>query len=972
MKKNTAFMKRARTAITGPNTQVFLQEVSSLSLHRYISEIITACYEGLCKAKTPADIACGVELLSALHQRFGPQEFTGYMGWYIGRGLATPDKSQLKGLAQDVREREERERLARQRILLKIATELWLAGLLRSLEDVISPESEAKGKSSVTGKSSDSGKGKGAREKATSSANAEDEPFPLEVLKDLLGHDREHANLPLVVMFLKSFSWDVLGVSQRSSDRKQDLEEAAETQEHDGPPITSPGLQQRFKNIMGRYFEDVKQHVVRDQKSLSAQAKRNAEAYVRSGEVFEDRQANFEKQSKQYERLVSNAQAVADILDLEMPELKDKDESNFTGDGTIALVKAGEFLGQADGAGIWEDEDERRFYENLMDLKDRVPQILLADQKKKKGEEEPAAKEIKALEPEEQATSFTNKSVGAQVDGLLAKLPDLHTKDMADQFALDFCFLNSKASRNRLIKALCDVPKGRSDLLPLYSRIVATLSRYMPDVVQLVISHLDEEFRSLQRRKTKEFLGSVRLQNIRYFAELTKFGIVPEHVIFHCLKVCLEDLSRTNIEIMGNLMENCGRYLLRNSETAPRMASFLETLQRKKSAQHLEQRERLILENAMYFVNPPDRPAIIQKERSPTELYIQRLFYEVMNKRNVDKMTKLVRKLHWGDPEVVVYLSKVFTKPWRIRYNNIHLLAVVLGNLYRYRAMFANGVVDKLQESITQGLEVNDVKFNQRRIAQVKYLGELYAYRMVDSTVIFDTMYQILTFGHEGGTPRLNSENPLDAAHDFFRIRLVCTLLELCGSYFTKGPVRKKLDFFIKFFQVRLLTFKILTDFEQYYINTKDPRSADIEFAIQDAFAVVDPELTLINGYEDAAKDFAEAVKQNYNASEADKAVMEEEVEEEMHSDEDGVEEDDADDDVAKSDDESEEACVHSLQIWCSDTNRVNRRLRIPTVIQTPAMTLMRKMKRPSSSHDKSQPKSTRKQMLTLTVSWLS
>ncbi len=57
-------------------------------------------------------------------------------------------------------------------------------------------------------------------------------------------------------------------------------------------------------------------------------------------------------------------------------------------------------------------------------------------------------------------------------------------------------------------------------------------------------------------------------------------------------------------------------------------------------------------------------------------------------------------------------------------------------------------VIDNLLEKITLGLEQNDFKFNQRRIAEVKYLGELYNYKMVDSPLIFDTLYRIVTFGH--------------------------------------------------------------------------------------------------------------------------------------------------------------------------------------------------------------------------------
>jgi hypothetical protein len=37
---------------------------------------------------------------------------------------------------------------------------------------------------------------------------------------------------------------------------------------------------------------------------------------------------------------------------------------------------------------------------------------------------------------------------------------------------------------------------------------------------------------------------------------------------------------------------------------------------------------------------------------------------------------------------------------------------------------------------------------------------------------------------------------------DFFRIRLVCTLLDTCGMCFDRGTAKKKLDFFLTFFQV--------------------------------------------------------------------------------------------------------------------------------------------------------------------------
>ncbi|KAL6703380.1 mRNA decay protein [Coniothyrium glycines] len=884
MKKNTAFIKRLRTAVNTPAQAQFLQEIRTLSLHKYLSEIISACYEGLCKLKTPGEIAAGVEIVSALHQRFGHSEFTGYIGWYIGRGLATPDKSHLKSLTPEVREREEKERLARQRVLLRVATELWLVGVLRSLDDVTRPEEASKSK--------DNGKlVEGLTKSRTRAESADAEPFPLDVLKDMLGHDREHVNLPLVVIFVKAFAWDILGVKSLAAEgRKTVNEDGTTTSENTGDisgteelvvvskdePIISVDLQQRFRNILLRYFEDVQAHLLRDQKHLMSQSRKNAEAYVKSGEVFEDRQSNYEKQMKSQERLIANAQVLADALGVEMPDLKEKDNSATAGDGAIGLVKVGEYLrGQSDGSGIWEDEEERRFYENLIDLKDRVPGILLEEQKKKKndGDEQVGKKieakaepekdvadttiESKAGELEDLSTAIANKSVGAQVDALLARLPELSTKDAVDQTAMDFCFLNSKASRNRLIKAVQEIPKGRSDLLPLYSRLIATLGKYMSDVSQGLVSYLDEEFRSLQRRKSKDFLGQVRTQNVRYLAELTKFGVVPEHVIFHCLKVSLDDFSRMNIEIICNLLENCGRYLLRNPETSPRMVSFLETLQRKKGAQVLGQQERMLIENAIYYVNPPERAAIEQKERTPIELFLRKIMYQDLTRRALDKTVKQIRKMHWEEDDIVNLLHKVFAKPGKVKYSNIHLLAVILGTIHRYHQDFAISVMDDLLESITFGLELNDFKFNQRRIAEVKYLGELYIYRLVDSPLVFDTLYKLLNYGWEGGYARPDLYNPLDLPDDYFRIRLVCNLLETCGMYYDKGAAKKKLDFFLAYFQ--------------YYVCIKESLPMDVEFIVQDAYNLTRPQWKITTDPEEASRVFAEAVRLNFQSTASDK-----------------------------------------------------------------------------------------------------
>lgn len=847
-------------------------------MQKYLSEIISATAEGLGRLKTASEVATGVEVVSALHQRFGPGEFTKQLAWLLGKGLTPPDKAQVKLWSAEVREREDKERLVRHRVLLRVVTEFWLCGILRSLDDVDRPdEAVPRGKEAP---SQPDPKPKPVANGIKSDAHLEHEPFPLEVLKELLGHDPEHTNLSLAVLFVKNFAWDILGLKPPSEEARKTVdadgnvtenskggEGPCSSAEEDSPIILQP-TRQRFVNVFERYLSSVKTHVVRDQKSLSNQSRRNAEAYVKSGEIFEDRQANFEKQTKAQEKLVANAQVLCDVLGQEMPDLDEKDNAEASATGSVGMIKTGDYLkGSGEGAGIWEDEDERRFYENLVDLKGRVPSILLEDSKKKSDADErvehsgaaPESSSGKPSENDDQSTTIANKTVGAQVDAILLRLPELQTKDGVDQVALDFCFLNSKASRNRLIKAIQEVPKGRIDLLPLYARLAATLGQYMPDVIQGLIGHLDDEFRSLQRRKTKDFLGQIRMANIRYLAELTKFGVVPEHVIFHCFKVSLDDFSRMNIEIIAHLLENCGRYLLRNPETSPRMASFLETLNRKKSAQHMGAQERMLIENALYYVDPPQRAAIQQKDRTPMELFVRQLVYMDMTKRNYMKVLKTIRKLHWEEKEVVQILEKMFSKPGKVKFSNIHLLAVLLQALFRYHQDFAIGVIDNVLEQITLGLEQNDFKFNQRRVAEVKYLGELYNYKIIDSTVVFDTLYRIVTFGHEGGTPQPESFTPFDPPDEFFRIQLVCTILDTCGVCFDRGSSRKKLDFFLTFFQ--------------YYMSTKDPLPMDIDFLVQDTYSLVRPNWKLVTDLGEAAKLFAEAVSANYKLHGTEKAV---------------------------------------------------------------------------------------------------
>ncbi|EEB97625.1 hypothetical protein MPER_03021, partial [Moniliophthora perniciosa FA553] len=300
-----------------------------------------------------------------------------------------------------------------------------------------------------------------------------------------------------------------------------------------------------------------------------------------------------------------------------------------------------------------------------------------------------------------------------------------------------------------------------------------------------------------------------------YLSNLTKFRVVPTHVILHIFKVCLDDFSGNNVENLALLLEGCGRFLLRSEDTRERFGTMLELMRRKQSMQHFDQRQLLLLENAyyqasIYHCNPPERSPRQEKERSPMELFIRHLIYDVLAKKTIDKVFKLIRKLDWDDENVRAILFKIFTKPWKLKFGNISLVAILTYDLQRYHPSFSVSIVDQVLEDIRRGLEQNVYSTNQRRVATIKYLGELYIYRLLSSGIVFDTLWSLVTFGHRKRNLRyrhaltecapqrmavlcLNKVCTLDMPDEFFRVRLVCALLDTCGMCFDRGTQKKRL-----------------------------------------------------------------------------------------------------------------------------------------------------------------------------------
>lgn len=199
-------------------------------------------------------------MISAFHQRFGTA-ITPPLTVNILRALAPANPTQLAALSSDQREKEESARLVRQRVLLRVTTELWLVNIIRTIGDATAAVDSAKPASS---------KGPAKGKKTESDIDAS--PLPLAILKELLGKDKDHTNLPLLVAFTKNFSYDVLGVKQTNVKKPVDVNveglkdgeppQAVSVDE----PLCAPDLQEQFRTIVSKYFASVKSHIIRSHK----------------------------------------------------------------------------------------------------------------------------------------------------------------------------------------------------------------------------------------------------------------------------------------------------------------------------------------------------------------------------------------------------------------------------------------------------------------------------------------------------------------------------------------------------------------------------------------------------------------------------------------------------------------------------------------------------------------------------------
>ncbi|KAH8501651.1 hypothetical protein H0E87_016442 [Populus deltoides] len=809
IKRNTAVIKKLKQ-INEEQKEGLMEELRNVNLSKFVSEAVTS----ICDAKLrSSDIQAAVQICSLLHQRykdFSPSLVQGLLKVFF------PGKS---GEDLDV---DKNSKAMKKRSTLKLLLELYFVGV------------------------------------------TEDSSIFINIIKDLTSienlkdRDTTQTNLTLLASFARQ-GRVFLGLPLSGQETQEEFLK--------GLSITSD-QKKIFRKAFHTYYDVVAELLQSEHASLRQMEHENAKMLNAKGELSDDNVSSYEKLRKSYDQLYRNVSSLAEALDMQPPVMpEDGHTTRVTSGEDVSSPAAGKDASLLEA--LWDDEDTRAFYECLPDLRAFVPAVLLGEAEPKanehsaktqdqpielapesdqgqptqdmaevsaesgplqegksteKGKDKEEKDKEKVKDPEKEKGKEKDaerkgenekeklKSLeGTNLDALLQRLPGCVSRDLIDQLTVDFCYLNSKSSRKKLARALFNVPRTSLELLPYYSRMVATLSTCMKDVSSMLLQMLEEEFNFLINKKDQMNIET-KIRNIRFIGELCKFRIAPASTVFSCLKACLDDFTHHNIDVACNLLETCGRFLYRSPETTVRMANMLEILMRLKNVKNLDPRHSTLVENAYYLCKPPERSARVSKVRPPLYQYIRKLLFSDLDKSSIEHVLRQLRKLPWSECEA--YLLKCFMKVHKGKYGQIHLIASLTAGLSRYHDEFAVAVVDEVLEEIRLGLELNDYGMQQRRIAHMRFLGELYNYEHVDSSVIFETLYWILLFGHD--TPE---QDVLDPPEDCFRIRMVITLLDTCGHYFDRGSSKRKLNRFLMHFQ--------------RYILSKGLLPLDVEFDLQ-------------------------------------------------------------------------------------------------------------------------------------------
>ena len=580
------------------------------------------------------------------------------------------------------------------------------------------------------------------------------------------------------------------------------------------------------------------------------------------GEVPAQVSSAFSKASATRDALLKQCQTLAEALRVEkIPKLEDfmdedaannKDENKEANkielDRGLKQRKNDENDALLGGANVseWESDEQRRFYRDMLPIKESIPAVLLV--------EKPAPEKETDAEREQREKQ---EAQDFKVDALINRLRrDCENAEKVDAFAVDFCYVATAGAKKRLAEELLSPPELNdygnnnnnnnnamenknqqtkttnkallmSPMVPFYARVLKLMSKVFPkDISDVVTSKVLEKFFQLNNSSTTPQPKSERqykLQNVHYVSELIKFELIDSSAeAMQCMQILIENFERINsvrdaqngaVELMCAFVRRCGRFLCISAKSQKRANAFLDIILRLKSfvSKHLDETQMALVDEAYYAARPREVFRTIKPPKPVLFEYVKYLFVEQMfsdpslAKRQLAKVLKHCD--HTDDVHLERYLVCRAIKLSQQKFDDAERVVKLMSKLSQNQkhAKKIDIIVkfaDAALEEFRFGLEQNLSHMTQRRVSNARVIGELFGQRCLHAECIFSCLFLLLN----------NAEpfnNDLDR-NDPIRVRVANVLLEKCGRFFNRGWQKKKLDVFLTYFQ-RYVKSKVLS-----------------------------------------------------------------------------------------------------------------------------------------------------------------
>lgn len=841
LKKCTSFIRKIRSSgVTEDTVESLIREAQSLNLSRYISEVVNAIAESKARA---SDAEFATRLCGALHRRYN--DFLSLLVPALSAVISSNER--------DVVARKGSLRLLIELVAVSISHDaecvaVLVKDLARSGRD-ISEKSMAN--MSLVATFARNGHGVFFDKPESTRINP---CAPLVATNRAASSAADHSS-----------GTDAKHLAQRITLHPHATPTSKECIAEDAQlevATASEALKGSVLQTLSVYHREVCTLLATAQAQLHTAETGALMASIQRAKGHEQAQARLTKERRTYERLFSAACALADAVGVHAPlryEFGGEECGSgprSSGPNSVVVVnssassskdrKSGSFPDSDAGAnepeGPFQSEEERLFYEELPDIA-----ALLAGttHEKAAGDDVAVVSEDKAhssLAPEKRpdiSPGSTKASSGPKsspssrhrdrvsgsgqnvqasspetLDSVLARMRDLGSASSVDGFVVDFCraAASSRSTSKRLLRQLQVVGPNMMTSLPSYARVAASLKGSFPEVAAMLVSALEEELRVLIAKSTHDVKSTSNyIRAARYLGECIKFGLAEQDTFFEIAELCLKDFAGHKVEICCHLLESCGRFLSHSSGTSLRTKRVLDTVWRLKSVRNLEARYNALVETAYFTVRPQTPNGRSRtKRRDPMHEFIRWRIYVHLSPENVDKTAKLFRKLPW-DRNLELYTVEKCLAVDHLKFSMLACVARLVALISKDRSSISVAVVDGLLESIRCGLDSNDGRQSQRRVAEIVFLGELLNCGVVNAPVVYQQLYDLISSSqpglYEGGTMRrdlpesdqnastamnYDTSAARDPPNDYFRVRLTCALLDTCGQRLVCPPVVRK------------------------------------------------------------------------------------------------------------------------------------------------------------------------------------